>query len=808
MQDMNGPQTGPSAPSRFGHASKPSNSDTGFSHGAFTSNISGFADRHPRRGNVPSINTQQVSQQGPPPPAHGADLTTPGTAFDMQFTPLLPSQLLLGSPFQPGSPAAFGSPHFQSISSFPQVQQQNLQQHQQHQQHHAHHQNGASSPVQQNMSPQMYQSIVSPSAYGAPQFYAPQSPTGSYNQLQGQIQLPMQPASPVSMSPGIVTGTSRTVYLGNIPPDTTAEEILGHVRSGQIESVRLLPDKNCAFISFLDASSATHFHSDAILKKLCIKGQDIKIGWGKPSQVPTSVALAVQQSGASRNVYLGNLPEDISDEELREDLGKFGAIDTVKIVREKNIAFIHFLSIANAIKAVGQLPQEPKWQTPRRVYYGKDRCAYVSKTQQQNAAQYLGIAPGYAHMLTGADRDLISSALAQQSVAAAAVATTAGGINNLGNRTIYLGNIHPETTIEEICNVVRGGLLHHIRYIPDKHICFVTFIDPTAAASFYALSNLQGLMIHNRRLKIGWGKHSGALPPAIALAVSGGASRNVYIGNLDETWTEERLRQDFAEFGEIELVNALREKSCAFVNFTNIANAIKAIEAIRSKDEYKKFKVNFGKDRCGNPPRQLQQSSSPRGDGVPSPPPQPQTGSQNGGSPTNATTPNPPALFNTTNNPLTLYLSHVSQQAHQQQHQQHQVLAVQQAALFGTAQSSPNDPSVSLEIPQAPVSGHQQSASISNGFVTNPGSGPTTIGGLLAPGPRGQHNRAVSLPVLAPEFQNGGVSPSSFQGSNGGPDGERRGHQYQASFGGMGAGFGLAIGQHGLNGWVEEEVAN
>jgi len=41
-----------------------------------------------------------------------------------------------------------------------------------------------------------------------------------------------------------------------------------------------------------------------------------------------------------------------------------------------------------------------------------------------------------------------------------------------------------------------------------------------------------------------------------------------------------------------------------------------------------------------------------------------------------------------------------------------------------------------------------------------------------------------------------------------GSEGERRGHQYQSSFGGIGAaGFGLAI-QGGLNGWVEEEVAN
>ncbi|KAK6866080.1 hypothetical protein PG995_002608 [Apiospora arundinis] len=796
MQDLQGSgiPTGPAqgGPNRFGHTSKPSTSETGFSHGAFTSNISGFADR--RRGNIPSINTQPAHHQQLAPPTNNNDMATPGTGYDMNFTPLLPSQLLLGSPFQPGSPGQFQSPQFQSM---PQFQQQNGQQQ---------HQNGMGSPVQQNISPQNYQAMVSPSTYGAPQFFQPQSPTGAYNQMGGQM--PMSPGSPVPMSPtGMVTGTSRTVYLGNIPPDTTAEEILGHVRSGQIESVRLLPDKNCAFISFLDANAATHFHSDAILKKLCIKGQDVKIGWGKPSQVPTSVALAVQQSGASRNVYLGNLPEDISDEELREDLGKFGAVDTIKIVREKNIAFIHFLSIANAMKAVQQLPQEPKWQTPRRVYYGKDRCAYVSKTQQQNAAQYLGIAPGYAHMLTGADREVISNALAQQSVAAAAVATTAGGINNLGNRTIYLGNIHPETTIEEICNVVRGGLLHHIRYIPDKHICFVTFIDPTAAASFYAMSNIQGLMIHNRRLKIGWGKHSGALPPAIALAVSGGASRNVYIGNLDDTWTEERLRQDFSEFGEIELVNTLREKSCAFVNFTNIANAIKAIEAIRSKDEYKKFKVNFGKDRCGNQPRQMQQnqnqSQSPRENGVPSPPP---TSSQNGHSPTGPTSPQSangnPAMFSNGNNPLTLYLSQVSQQAQQQQHHQQNMLVSQQQALFGTASSSPNE--LSLDVPQQGHMGHGQSASISNGLGPNGASnGATTIGGLLAPNSRGQHSRAVSLPAFAPGFENGGNSPVSALGN----DGERRGHQYQASYGGMGSGFGLAI-QGGLNGWVEEEVAN
>lgn len=714
---------------------------------------------HPnrRRINMPSINT------GAP---HGQDngMSSPGIGYDMQFTPLLPSQLLLGSPFQPGTPNAFASPNF-PMHGFQQTPT-------------------SGNPLSPTFGPN---GLSSPTGFN-PQYatyYQQSSPTAT---------------SPLAGTPGMIAGTSRTVYLGNIPPETSAEEILGHVRSGQIESVRLLPDKNCAFISFLDSSSATHFHSDAILKKLSIRGQDVKVGWGKPSQVPTSVALAVQQSGASRNVYLGNLSEDATEEELREDLGKFGPIDTVKIVREKAIGFVHFLSIGNAIKAVSQLPQEAKWQSPRRVYYGKDRCAYVSKTQQQNAAQYLGIAPGFAHVLNGADREMISSALAQQSVAAAAVATSAGGMNNLGNRTVYLGNIHPETTIEEICNVVRGGLLHHIRYIPDKHICFVTFIDPTAAASFYALSNLQGLMIHNRRLKIGWGKHSGALPPAIALAVSGGASRNVYVGNLDESWSEERLRQDFVEYGEIELVNALREKSCAFVNFTNIANAIKAIEAVRGREEYKRFKINFGKDRCGNPPRQTtnnHQSGTPTSAGHPPlPSTSPVNGPPSGGlqpslsqsgsggspsqlspsgmhssnSPNHIGTPTTPGGVqhmlnnNAAANPLQAYLAQQQQQQEAAMYAsslQQQLAAAQAAAVYGQQSGNQLDPS------------GQAAAAAADGIGQNHnginGLGLAGMGGMQNQNLRvgGQHNRALSMPVTLGQQSQPGLGVNGYNGMNG-----------------------------------------
>ncbi|KAM9907056.1 hypothetical protein OXX79_001197 [Metschnikowia pulcherrima] len=405
---------------------------------------------------------------------------------------------------------------------------------------------------------------------------------------------------------------SRTVYLGNIPNDVEPNELLDYVRSGILENVKILPAKNCAFISFIDAQSALLFHSDCILKKLNIKGNDIRVGWGKNTPILPAIKEAIQKDGATRNVYLGNLHnpangELITEDELREDLSKYGVIDCIKIIHEKGIAFIHFLSILSAIRCVSGLPMEEKY-LDKKCFYGKDRCAFITKTQQHNAAQYLGLAPGMEHVVTAADREFISSALVQQSAAAAQIATQAGGANNLGNRTVYLGNLHQESSVEEICNVVRGGLLQNIRFLKERHVCFITFIDPIAAAQFFAMCQLHGLTIHNRRIKVGWGKHSGPLSNALSLAVSNGASRNIYIGNINDFayFNAHKLREDFSTFGEIEQINYLEAKNCAFINFVNIANAIKAIDGIKSFNDYKTLKINFGKDRCGNLPRQFQ----------------------------------------------------------------------------------------------------------------------------------------------------------------------------------------------------------
>lgn len=126
---------------------------------------------------------------------------------------------------------------------------------------------------------------------------------------------------------------------------------------------------------------------------------------------------------------------------------------------------------------VATLPTEPAW-AGKRVNYGKDRCAYVPKSQQaaaaaaQVAAAQSLVAQSAAASLQNLAHNAFSpySEIPATPVGAAMLASMAATGGTGLNRTVYLGNIHPETTIEDLCNAIRGGVLHSMRFMPDKHI--------------------------------------------------------------------------------------------------------------------------------------------------------------------------------------------------------------------------------------------------------------------------------------------------------------------------------------------------
>ncbi|KAG1752810.1 hypothetical protein EDB19DRAFT_1987058 [Suillus lakei] len=260
------------------------------------------------------------------------------------------------------------------------------------------------------------------------------------------------------------------------------------------------------------------------------------------------------------------------------------SIVQVKIVYDKNIEFVHFLSISVATKVVNTLPTEPAW-AGKRVNYGKDHCAYIPKSQQA-AAQAAQVAAAKSLVAQSAN---LSPAAGPNPFSPYPFATDMRGGQTL-NRTVYLGNIHPETTTEDLCNAIRGGVLQSVRYMQDKHIAFVTFVDPAAAFTFYQVASYQGLTFEQP-------------------AAQDWLGQKLPIEDF-ESFNEENVKGDFGEFGYIELVNFLREKNCAFVNSTNISNAIKAIDSIKIKLDYANLRIMHGKDRCANPPRSDPSQSS------------------------------------------------------------------------------------------------------------------------------------------------------------------------------------------------------
>ncbi|CAG8814184.1 19611_t:CDS:1, partial [Racocetra persica] len=73
-----------------------------------------------------------------------------------------------------------------------------------------------------------------------------------------------------AVSNATANATGRTVYLGNLPAEVDIEEMMNQVRVGPVESVRILNDKSCAFISFMDGAAAMLFYQDASARKIVL----------------------------------------------------------------------------------------------------------------------------------------------------------------------------------------------------------------------------------------------------------------------------------------------------------------------------------------------------------------------------------------------------------------------------------------------------------------------------------------------------------------------------------------------------------
>jgi len=372
----------------------------------------------------------------------------------------------------------------------------------------------------------------------------------------------------------------------------------------------LVAGKPYGFITFIEEDAAAAFLQQATSDPPTIMGQAIQIGVGAARNLPQDVATAVA-SGATRNIYVGNIDESVTDDFLRHVFSRFGPIDCVDVIAAKRIAFVHFCSLQDALKCKEALNNDPQWSR-FRTNFGPDRCAAGSKHKKYADRASRSAATGMGASVRGWSGTAgQAGGYSQPKFGGQAYPATAGFemAPSNGIRTVWLGGITEDMSAHDICNVVRGGLVDEVRMLREKKCAFVSFVKAQDAA-YFQQTHSSGLSVNGISLKVGWGKPKN-LFSEVASAVAQGATRNVFIGGIDETVTETRLLADLSGFGEIEKCNVLPEKKIAFINFTSISAAVACANDLKNPESqlqasYGTFKVNFGKDRCAQ--RSEQQS--------------------------------------------------------------------------------------------------------------------------------------------------------------------------------------------------------
>ncbi|PVV01713.1 hypothetical protein BB560_003855 [Smittium megazygosporum] len=148
---------------------------------------------------------------------------------------------------------------------------------------------------------------------------------------------------------------NRCIYIGGVDPSITVEELCNYIRGGPVQIIKQVKEKHACFVTFLYPQDAENFFYLATSNIIRFKNKQFKIGWGSHTgQLPFSIKSAVEK-GATRAVYISNLPPNTTIATLRADFGIFGEVEYINIVKAKHTGFIHFTDINNAITTVNSM---------------------------------------------------------------------------------------------------------------------------------------------------------------------------------------------------------------------------------------------------------------------------------------------------------------------------------------------------------------------------------------------------------------------------------------------------------------------
>lgn len=143
---------------------------------------------------------------------------------------------------------------------------------------------------------------------------------------------------PPQLPPLATSGTqvpTRSLWLGNLDPAVNTQELMRVFHTyGAIESLRLLPDKECGFVNFVEKADAMRAMEDVRTRlggriSTLGAGNPVRVGFGKVDSVPLGPGSVTSptdpgpngvtnenQSAPTRALWIGSIPSNTTPAKL------------------------------------------------------------------------------------------------------------------------------------------------------------------------------------------------------------------------------------------------------------------------------------------------------------------------------------------------------------------------------------------------------------------------------------------------------------------------------------------------------------
>jgi len=374
---------------------------------------------------------------------------------------------------------------------------------------------------------------------------------------QSAAPMPTMTGSNIAMHAATPTYASASLYVGDLHPDITETQLFEIFKQvGQVASIRVCRDAitkrslGYAYINYHNVQDAERALD--LLNYKEIKGKSCRIMWSQRDP-------SLRRSGAG-NIFIKNLDKAITSGDLYDTFSTFGNILSCKVATDehgnsKGFAFVHFETGESAEQAIGK----------------------VNNMQLKGKIVYVG------KFLPKKDRS----------------DGTSGGGNKFTN--IYVRNLDKSISDEKFLELfnqfgtVTNGLVMRDEAGASKGFGFVNY--ETAESAQKAVEEMNGKKIGEKDVYVGRAQKKEEREKMLRdmfekikrERMNKYQGVNLYVKYLEDTITEEQLRQEFSHCGTITSCVIMKDieksvsKGFGFVCFSTPEEATKALTDMNGK---------------------------------------------------------------------------------------------------------------------------------------------------------------------------------------------------------------------------------